>query len=373
MSKKLIALILFCMVLMTGCSLLDNLDTDTADNGSTQSAAEVGTDSLTQPHTDSEVAEYITKEAQSDDWVSQRLLRFKAYQYKTGVPMITFKEREKIEQYFKDTIFTDQGSDGQTVYQLMTEDHLFKDDELYVIKPEYGYSDSLWYYIGEINSDDRPNGIGMTGFFMEDEYMYTDSPSITISYIGEFKNGKKDGYGVQFYLPERHYYHPKTLMNIAEEFYESKNGSNSIPTQSEDDFYQDYYDEFYNDTPEDYEQKKQQHLMDIRPTYETILHMYGNYPIYEGEFKDNKFSGKGNYCCPYVVEADEFNYDDVSENDWITDAELIKQYCSRKDFIMDVGMYIGTFKDGKPNKCALYEKGEKTYDGKWKDFADPKD
>lgn len=70
-SKKFIAIISCCIVLMTGCSFFDDLGTDTTDNGSAQSATYADTDSSFEPHTDSEVVDYLAKEMKQDNLFSQ--------------------------------------------------------------------------------------------------------------------------------------------------------------------------------------------------------------------------------------------------------------------------------------------------------------
>lgn len=110
----------------------------------------------------------------------------------------------------------------------------------------------------------------------------------------------------------------------------------------------------------------------VAQLYTGMMSAWGNFPIYEGEFKDNKFSGKGNYSCPYVSYADEFELTDVSENDMMIDVELIKRYVSDEDMLMMNNLYVGTFKDNKPNKAKYYSFGKLEHDGQWKDFAEPK-
>lgn len=354
MMRKILALICVCSVLFTtGCSAFiegfmegvneaHEKDTDNSEDSGNVSADEEGT--LGQPHNDSEVKSYMEQQIQSGV-LRQRLIRFTGYEYKTGISMQKFSERETVNQYLTDIIYGDDMPNN--TYFLSMEKEWFQEGTFAVTKADINTAEflSMWFYIGDVNSDNQPHGYGMVGYLLQDDYLYSGSPTAIITYIGEFKKGRKNGYGVQFYAPDSGYYVPQTVLALAKDTVWEKQGLSE-------------YDKGYSEA--------------VAKLYRSMIFTWANFPIYEGEFKDNKFSGKGNYCCPYVCDADEFGYFDVSENDMIIDCELIKRYLPDNDMFMMISLYVGTFKDGKPDRAKCYSFDELEYDGQWRDFAEPK-
>lgn len=75
-------------------------------------------------------------------------------------------------------------------------------------------NNSDWVYYGELK-DDKPEGLGI--IFEKNDFFEMDS--IIIKYIGYFKDGKYDGYGVEFNCPSinDHMYYTLTANSFLEE------------------------------------------------------------------------------------------------------------------------------------------------------------
>lgn len=346
MKKRLIALLCVCTVfLTTGCDAFVEGFTSGWNEGMSKIAAEESAqnaeNSSKQPHNDEELKSFLEQEAVKGA-VYSKLARFTGYEYKTGISLNRFAKRDEIALYYESLMGSDYA--GEKTYILEYEEKLFQDPVLVVRKPET-YDDLLskMYYIGEVNSRNQPNGYGMT-FFVHDTINSTQDTMLAFSYIGEFKNGKKDGYGIQFYIPD-YYYVPHAAAQLAIENVTAETGL------SEGD---DGYDEA------------------LASLYYGIFQYYLNIPTYEGEFKDNMFSGKGNFSSPYSCNANEFDYDEYPEYYRVADAQMLQKSYNAKDLFAMYQLYVGTFKNGEPDRAKCYEKGTLTHDGKWETFGEPK-
>lgn len=273
------------------------------------------------------------------------LTRFTVYAASNGIELNQFNKKNELNTYFTDLIASAEKID-RNAYYLFTDSALLQEDFFVVsnLVCESQYTESNSFYIGEVNSKNRPDGRGMIGI-LRNERFDGENPIRIITYIGEFKDGRKNGYGIQFYIPDETYI-PAFVERKVDELL-SKDGINRASEN-----YNEKFREYYN-------------LL-----YKGMV----NIPIYEGEFKNNRFSGKGNYSSPYVANVDEFAYGtaDDSEDDRRIDAEIFYNYFEKKDaFMMDVGLYVGTFDKNKPVKANCYEHGKLVHDGKWRDFKEP--
>ena len=349
MKKKIIALILFCTVfLMTGCdSFVDDFMSGWNEAESSRAEAEKnkGTDGAgeqLQPHSDEEVKAFLTQEALKSN-LSAKLARFSGYGYKMGIPLNSFAKRDELSKYF-DRLTSSGGLNIEKAYILGYEKKPFQDPVFEVKKPESsdGFV-SLSYYVGEVNSKNQLHGFGLTAFVHE-PVSNSSNVEIAIGYMGEFKNGKKDGYGIQFYIPD-YFYEPDIAKQLAAEEVAKEKG-----LYKGDAGYDEALSEVYNQ----------------------IFQFFLNIPTYEGEFKNNKFSGKGNFSSPYSYNMDEFDFEDVSSTWRILDCEILKKVYAEKDIFMMHHLYVGTFKNGVPDNAKCYENGTLTHDGKWSAFGEPK-
>lgn len=349
MKRFLMLLCTFAVVLSaTGCSLVDGfvsgwnegISEAVAENSADNNASE-STD--LKPHSDEELKTFLENQAYRGMFYT-KIARFTGYEYKTGIPIYNFSQREKINSYFMN--LTDEAAQEKS-YLLIKESSFFKGNSFSVKKPDiYDYDESPMFYVGEVNSNSQPDGIGMIVAYLPSGSLVPDSMPYTIAltYMGEFKNGKKEGYGVQFYIPDK-YYMAEAAGDLA---YFNVTETSGLSE----------WDEGYDDA--------------LASLYSGIMGSYVNCAIYEGEFKDNEFSGKGNYNTPYTSEGDEFTYLDESETWRFADTDFLRGYYLKKDILMMSYLYVGTFKDGKPSNAKLYTNDTLNYDGEWKDFEEPK-
>ena len=355
MKRFLALLCVFAVILTaTGCSSFvdsfvsgwnEGISEAMADNNDNNNIGNVYENSNIEPHGDEEVKVFLESEALRG-MLYTKLTRFTGYEYKTGIPINNFSKRETINAYFMNLAASGELAQEKS-YLLLKESSLFQGNSFSVKKPDiYDYDDSPMFYVGEINSKNQPNGIGMIVSYFPSYYLNSNSTPYTtvISYMGEFKNGKKDGYGVQFYIPDERIL-PKAAAELAESSIYERTGLSKG-------------DEGYDAA--------------LGSLYSSIMGVFVNCPIYEGEFKDNVFSGKGNYNLPYTSEGDEFTYKNESETWRFVDTDLLREFYSRNDTLMISYLYVGTFKDGKPSNAKYYSNGTLTHDGGWKDFGEPK-
>lgn len=165
---------------------------------------------------------------------------------------------------------------------LEKDEAIFSDDFTWKIKQGLG----KYAYIGQY-SDGKPNGVGMV--------IYVYNGTYSLIYFGNFKDGKYDGYGREYFI--------------------SKNpGSN---------FYKEYAPLGVGYEPKTTED----------------LYKYGNFLIYEGNFKDGKYNGKGN----------SFRYSNLKE---ITTSSGISSLDG------DLSVFSGIFEDGKENGSFVVYKEE---------------
>ncbi len=168
---------------------------------------------------------------------------------------------------------------------------------------------SDFIYLGELK-DNRPSGKGMLLKQSDVHYgMYeVDGMYYNILYIGEFSEGRYNGYGLEFNQPQGN----------------DLNHFNHIC----------HYD------PQSEE-------------YKSYYQLWLNYVKYEGEFKQSLWNGKGNR---YEVDLS-FRVD-------------LENIIGKTDILTPVydKITVGTFRKGKANgKCQIYVNGILTFSGKLKD------
>lgn len=336
----IIAVLLACFII-NRCNSGNDTEVSSGASNIVQSSSQQKT---TVPLTDEELMELSEIESKSG-LIRGVLSRFTVYAASKGIELIEFEKKNDLNNYFTDLLASKEKID-QNAYYINSESAFFQEDyfvvsDLIVDSP---YPGSYFFYLGEINSQNRPHGKGMIGI-IRCAAIGDENPTRLITYIGEFKDGRKNGYGIQFYIPDSYY-----TCRAAEH--------KAIEMLSKEDIYVD--DEKYT--------------AKYREFYTMLLEGMLNIPIYEGEFKNNYFSGKGNYSSPYVSLVDELSLNTIndSETDRSIDSEIFSSYFDKKDaFMMDVGLYVGTFDKSKPVNAKCYEFGKLSHDGKWKDFSDP--
>lgn len=328
------------------------------------SANDKSDDSTSEPLSGEDLSEYAHQEAESG-YIGKFTLRFSTYAAQNGIELNRFSDREKVDNYLAE-VTASQALTNQNTYILQTDSELFGGN-YFTATPISEFNTDYYsgeaVYIGEVNSNNRPDGCGMISFPLNDIYADSESPTTIITYMGEFKNGRKNGYGVQFYIPDS-FYIPQTVYNLAEN--KAVNSGIDVYEPLSEEYYFAYEYEFGGGYSDEYTKA-------VHDNYDSIMHNLVNIPIYEGNFKDNKFSGKGNYSCHFVGFVDEFDYtkSQDSEGFRIADSEIISKCFEKNDYLMMyAGLYVGTFSNGKPTNAKLYEDGELVYDGKWNDFED---
>ena len=249
---------------------------------------------------------------------------YNAYIEQNDIDIYSFeKEEEKIIKYFneydyRDGVYVTKDSSG--CYKVSA-----KETDL--------------MYFGE-KKKNKPNGMGAVfqlvdvsgenidslhikkvGFTTSDEYLVR-------LYMGNFKNGKYDGFGVEFKSP---------------------------------------IDEEYTSQGVDIEKFVQNIDNDIQASIFGSL----NPIVYEGNFKKGLYSGKGNQ---FLYISVYFNFDttftnagnDADENADLTEREKKLNEIARGQN-RDITINSGTFKDGKMNgKVQIYEFGYLSYSGEMK-------
>lgn len=357
MKKRIIELICICSVLlMTGCSAFVEGFKEGIEKANNPSGIGISISPFNeQPHTDKNEIKTFMEQRISENYLEARMVRFSAYEYETGIPMYKFEKRSKLVDLFEKVASTSPDNTISNLYFLGYEKNglLGQEKTFIAAKPfdditfyPLAYYDNtpVSFYIGDINSNNQPHGYGAILFAGLNGHLYgTDESMFAISYAGEFKNGKKDGYGIQFYLPDA-FYQDDVAHSMA-----ADTVSNNGKTYSNENEYQ----------------------KDLSETYKTYFSIYLNCPVYEGEFKENAFSGKGNFSSPYVCNLNEYDYN-ISENFRILDCEIMKKFYLEKDFVMIKQLYVGTFKEGKPDRAKCYENGMLFHDGQWEGFDEPK-
>ena len=130
----------------------------------------------------------------SDSYVLAETAPYHEYIEKNKVKAPEFKEYGEIAN-----IFTKENYDnhwGNLVY--VDQEPSFKDAKSYTVTEEY----TDYMYWGELNRDDKPDGIGgLYECYYYVNYDYSD-PDLVIKYIGEFKDGYYHGYGIEFEVPD---------------------------------------------------------------------------------------------------------------------------------------------------------------------------
>lgn len=257
-----------------------------------------------------------------------------SYVKSNNIELNTFSDKDKVLK-----VLNELNSEKNMVY-LTTDSHLLSEDNYKVTKEQ-----SNIIYCGEIK-DNKPNGIGAI-FEVKDGKNF-------IKYVGNFKKGIFEGYGMLFNVP------------------------------TDDEFY--YANIIYNND-EDKAIKR------------------SNYLVFDGEFEDGQANGKGNYYVylnlqteMYLVQDGKPKSTDIGiyvgkfeiDNNGITGEG--KEYQSgylyydgefkNSSFNGDGILYFekskqkeyeGSFRNGKYNgKGTLYdETGKVIYSGKW-DMGDYK-
>lgn len=130
---------------------------------------------------------YTKKEEES--LLYSRLYPMWNYAEKNGIKLKNFKERKKVMKFMTRTKMNSI-EDDDFIYLEKT-GHLTSGDSY-----KKTLEETEFLYYGSLKDGSVPNGMGMILQIFHDEPLY--EPQLFIRYIGQFKNGKYDGYGVDF-------------------------------------------------------------------------------------------------------------------------------------------------------------------------------
>lgn len=196
----IIAVLLACFII-NRCNSGNDTEVSSGASNIVQSSSQQKT---TVPLTDEELMELSEIESKSG-LIRGVLSRFTVYAASKGIELIEFEKKNDLNNYFTDLLASKEKID-QNAYYINSESAFFQEDyfvvsDLIVDSP---YPGSYFFYLGEINSQNRPHGKGMIGI-IRCAAIGDENPTRLITYIGEFKDGRKNGYGIQFYIPDSYY------------------------------------------------------------------------------------------------------------------------------------------------------------------------
>lgn len=144
---------------------------------------------------DKKMKEVKAKEEYSDSLLYSRIGPIWQFADENNIKIYKFKERKKLCNFIKKNNVDKLSTD--TVFLKKSEKiHLDRENSPYY-KKTLEQSELLYY--GKLNSDSEPDGLGIILELYTD--LNTDDPDLMIRYMGYFKNGQYDGYGVEFAIP----------------------------------------------------------------------------------------------------------------------------------------------------------------------------
>lgn len=244
----------------------------------------------------------IDKVVADDSYVQEEMEYLYKYVADNNITYPQFDEYVEIANTFTESTFNDKW--GNYVY--VDADPSFKDNKSYTETLET----SDYIYWGELNKDNKPDGIGI----LYECYYYLDydysNPDLLIKYIGEFKDGYYSGYGIEFEIPDwdKDYYYidetEETLYLFNQPIYEgyfeegikTGTGVEIISTLGEindedGDIYIDYENAIIDPNAAEYslfigEYRKGSLEGDVLVYYNGSL-------LYEGEYNNDNMDGEG--------------------------------------------------------------------------------
>ena len=248
------------------------------------------------------------------------------------VDIYEFTERDKIISYIvslgKDKEILDSGQ------YLTYENKLLGNDYWHITS-----STTKYYYVGDLKGN-KPHGLGAIVGVSDGSGTYSLSGELIFYYVGNFKNGMKDGFGVEFNADECDI--TAAVQNIID--------NNSI------------------------DDKYGEHL---------CMYLF-NHVSYEGYWNKNEYNGKGNlFEFPMASDRGEDcyyfyaqmlspldNYIFGHAYPWVTTGEWDNGKMTGQFIIYEFDniTWRGELKDGKGNGqgTRYYTNGQIEYDGEWK-------
>lgn len=191
---------------------------------------------------------------------------------------------------------------------------------------------SITLYYGDIKNG-RPDGYGMIYYLYSGDFFPEEENILIIDYIGHFSKGRRDGYGLQYY-PPTDFQLDGPMSQIVVAYLEDRYDLDvDLIVHNNDDVrlcscdWCNYY----------------------RLTEELVVELYLNIVVYEGEFKNNTYNGKGVMDLKY-----DNTFHDYGESIEVNDMRS----CYRR--VLDGNndcsiLIIGDFKDGdESDNCTTY-------------------
>jgi len=231
-------------------------------------------------------------------------------------------------------------------------------EKAYHYKKTIDTYDAQYRYYGKLNRNNEPDGMGIIIQDWSDNYIVANEGyQLRICYIGEFKDGYKNGYGIEYNTEEY-------TVKYEGEYKEGKyDGEGTLFSYVLEDDCNGIIEEWAWGEIQNEPRQEYQYLFEGFGE-----NMYFTYPVivatkdYSGEFKDGKFHGEGKSYFgvdednqPFVIYEGEFRDGD-------------KEGKGKSYYFNGELCYKGEFKNGKYHgKGTLYdEDGKVKHKGKFK-------
>lgn len=195
-------------------------------------------------------------------------------------------------------------------------------EEVMHYKKTVNDGNAAYRYYGKINKKGEPDGTGILFVSWTDMEENGDGIGTAVCYIGEFKDGYKDGYGIEYWE-----YNHRYMVDYEGEFKEGKYHGEGI------DYLYDVSESTVSSVAkrDGYYSQAEGNNLEIEPVWLSLM-------CYEGEFKEGKYDGKG------------------------------KAYWGVDDDNKEILNYEGEFKEGKyeGNGTLYFDNGSVKYKGNFK-------
>lgn len=124
-----------------------------------------------------------------------------------GIELLVFQERDVVFEYLSmDTIETmlensyNVEAETAAIYENEGDPYPIRGTSM-TVHYKKTLNNTSYYYCGEFDENNKATGLGAIFYFDEDDIYYMDegkTPPILLLYVGYFKDGVYDGYGIEF-------------------------------------------------------------------------------------------------------------------------------------------------------------------------------